>query len=373
MSTKPTRLASIDRLRGLVMLLMMVDHTREFFYLGHQVSDPMDLATTPPALAATRLVAHLCAPVFVALTGLAAWLYGAKRSLADTSAFLLKRGLFLIALEVTWVSFAWTFALPPKVLFLQVIWAIGAAMLALAGLIHLPRLWIVAIGVGIVAGHNLLDTIHLAPEQAGHALWALLHQRDFIDLAPGFRARSSYPLLPWIGVMALGYGAGPWFSAAMPPERRQRLLVGTGMAMLAVFALLRATNIYGEPVVWSVQPSAVMTVLSFLNLTKYPPSLDFLLVTLGIACLLLAAWDRRQGGVLAVLGGAPLFFYLLHLYVLHLAHLGAAWWMGQSDLDVPGVAWLWGIAIVLAPPLWWATRWFAEVKRRSGAWWLRYL
>lgn len=373
MSAKPQRLASIDRLRGLVMLLMMVDHTREFFYLGHQVSDPMDLATTPPDLAATRLIAHLCAPVFVALTGLAAWLYGANRSVGETSAFLLKRGLFLIALELTWVSFAWTFALPPKVLFLQVIWAIGASMLVLAGLIHLPRVWIAAIGVAIVAGHNLLDTIHIAPGQSGHALWAILHQRDFIDLAPGFRARTSYPLLPWIGTMALGYAAGPWFSGAMASQQRQRLLVKIGGAMLVAFAVLRVTNIYGEPVLWSAQPSAVMTALSFLNLTKYPPSLDFLLVTLGIACLLLAAWDRQKGGVLAVLGGAPLFFYLLHLYVLHLGHLGAAWWMGQSAIEVPSAAWLWAIAAALAPPLWWATRWFAGVKRRSPAWWLRYL
>lgn len=355
------------------MLLMLVDHTREFFFIGHQVADPMDLATTPPALVATRLASHLCAPVFVALTGLAAWLHGADKPVGKTAAFLLKRGAFLIVLELTLVNFAWTFAVPPAIFYLQVIWAIGMAMIALAGLVYLPRGWIAGIGIAIVAGHNLLDPIAIAPGAPGHAIWAVLHDRGFIDLGGGIRARTSYPVLPWIGTIALGYAIGPWFSAEMPGGLRRRRLALAGVAMLAAFALLRLVNGYGDPVGWSVQPTAVMTLLGVFNLTKYPPSLDFLLLTLGMGALVLAAWDRRPTGWLAVLGGAPLFFYLLHLYVLHLLHLATAWYTRDPAFDVPSAGWLWVIAAPLVPLLWWATRWFSGVKRQSSQWWIRYL
>lgn len=369
----PARLASIDRLRGLVMLLMLVDHTREFFYFGHQVADPMGLATTAPALVLTRFASHPCAPIFVALTGVAAWLYGQGRSVAATSAFLLKRGAFLVVLEVTVVSFAWTFALPPATLFLQVIWAIGLSMIALACLVHLPRGWIAGIGIAIVAGHNLLDGVTIPSGSPGHALWAVLHERGYVDVGAGLRARTSYPVLPWIGTIALGYAIGPWFGRLEPPERRVRLLAISAAAMLLLFAVLRAVNIYGDPTPWSVQPELLMTTLGVLDLTKYPPSLDFLLVTLAIGAALLALWDQRPGGMLAVLGAAPLFFYVLHLYALHLLHAGVGWATGDAAFDVPSIAWLWLIAAIVAPPLWFATRWFGGVKRRSSAWWIRYL
>lgn len=369
----PGRLASIDSVRGLVMLLMLVDHTREFFYLGHQVADPVDLARTAPALAATRFASHLCAPVFVALTGLAAWLYGQGRTTAATSAFLLKRGAFLVVLEVTIVNFAWTFAVPPNIIYLQVIWAIGLSMIALAGLVHLPRAWVLGIGIAIVAGHNLLDRIDIAPDSPGHALWAILHERGFLEIGGGVRARTSYPVLPWIGTVALGYAAGPWFAKAMAPARRRRLLLGCAVAMLAAFCILRAINGYGEPVPWTTRGDVVGSALSVFNLTKYPPSLDFQLATLAIGALLLAWWDGRPAGVLAVLGGAPLFFYIVHLYVLHLVHLASGWLAGTPDFEVPSVIWLWAVAVALAPGLWRATRWFSGVKRRSDAWWIRYL
>lgn len=372
-ATAPTRLASIDRLRGLVMLLMLVDHTREFFYLGHQVTDPMDLAATSPALVLTRFASHPCAPIFVALTGLAAWLYGQGKPLAATSAFLLKRGAFLLLLEVTVVSFAWTFALPPLTLFLQVIWAIGLSMIALAGLVHLPRAAMVAIGIIIVAGHNLLDGVHVPAGSPGHAVWAVLHDRGYLELGGGLRARTSYPVLPWIGTIALGYAAGPWFGRDASPQGRVRRLAIAAAAMLALFVVLRTSGLYGDAGAWTWQGDALTTALGAFNLTKYPPSLDFLLVTLAIGALLLAIWDRRPGGVLAVLGGAPLFFYVLHLYALHLLHAGAAWISGDPAFEVPSVSWLWIIAAALAPPLWLATRWFAAVKRRSTAWWIRYL
>lgn len=370
-AARAARLESIDGLRGLVMLLMLVDHAREFFLYGQQVSDPVDLDATSPALFLTRLTAHLCAPVFVFLTGLSAWLYGQDRPVQAVSGFLFKRGLFLVVLELTLVSFAWTFAFPPATLFLQVIWAIGLSMLALAALVRLPRIAVAAIGIAIVAGHNLVDPVAFAPGTPSHTVWAVLHDRGFIDLGEGLRARTSYPVLPWIGVIALGWSIGPWFARDVPAQERRRRLAMAGAGMLALFVTLRAINGYGEPVPWSVRETALGTTLSFVNLTKYPPSLDFLLLTLGVGGLILAAWEGRRGGPLAVLGGAPLFFYLLHLYVLHLSHI--AWTLAGGPPDLPSIGWIWLLAAALTPPLWLATRRFARAKRASTRWWMRYL
>lgn len=377
-STPIGRIRSIDALRGLVILLMLVDHTREFFFIHAQVSDPMGVQEISPALFFTRLSAHLCAPVFVALTGLGAWLYGSKQGGAKAaSGFLLKRGLFLVVLELTVVSFAWNFSLTPPTIYLQVIWAIGLSMIALAGLVHLPRAALIAVGAVIVLGHNLLDPISFAQGQPGHAIWAVLHDRGFIDLPWGGRARTSYPLLPWIGIAALGYAIGPWF-AGEGAARRRRLAI-TGVTMLALFAVLRAINIYGEPTPWAVQGEALRTVMSVLNLTKYPPSADFVLLTLGVGALLLAGLEKapeRLVGLLAVFGGAPLFFYLIHLYGLHLLNLAGLSLFGPNQgeaFSLPGVAQLWLLAGVVAVPCWFACRWFAGVKRRSGRWWMKYL
>lgn len=369
------RIGAIDALRGFVMLVMMVDHVREFFYFHAQVPDPMDAATTPPALFFTRLAAHVCAPVFVALTGLSAFLYGQRAGPWATSAFLAKRGLFLIALELTLVSFGWNFTLTPPTIFLQVIWAIGLSMLALAALIHLPRPARVLFAVTIMLGHNLLDPITFAPGEPGHALWAVLHDRGSIDLPWDMRIRTSYPLLPWIGVIAIGYAIGPWFAIDRAQRQYRLLLAGGGMIML--FLILRTINLYGEPLPWSVGATPLRTVMSFLNLTKYPPSADFLLLMLGLGALLLAAFEwmpRRWAGLIAVFGAAPLFYYLLHLYLLHLIHVGAVAVAGQGGrYSLPGVASLWLLTALLAIPLWYACRWFGGVKRRSGQWWMRYL
>lgn len=371
------RIQSIDALRGLVMLLMLVDHAREFFFIHAQVSDPMDVTATAPVLFFTRMTAHLCAPIFVALTGLSAWLYASKKGGAPAaSAFLLKRGLFLIGLELTLVTFAWTFSLTPTTVFLQVIWVIGLSMIALAALVHLPRGALITLGLVIMLGHNFLDPITVAEGAPGHAVWAVLHDRGYIDLPWGGQARTSYPLLPWIGVIALGYGVGPWF-VADGATRRRRLVV-LGVAMLGLFAVLRTINLYGDHP-WSVQPDLLRTAMSVLNLTKYPPSADFLLVTLGVGALLLAGLERaprRLVGLLAVFGGAPLFFYLIHLYGLHLLNLGALAVFGPNQGEVfslPSVSWIWLLALIVAVPSAFACRWFGEVKRRSSQWWMKYL
>ncbi len=377
------RIRSIDALRGLVILLMLVDHTREFFYFHAQVPDPMNVQATDPALFFTRLSAHLCAPIFVALTGLGAWLYGNKTAEVSggsaagaASAFLLKRGLFLVVLELTLVNFAWGFSLTPPILYLQVIWVIGLSMIALAGLAHLPRAWLIAVGLVLALGHNLLDPIAFA-EGPAHVLWAVLHDRSLMDLPWGGQVRTSYPLLPWIGVAALGYAIGPWFVG--PQGARLRRLVVTGLGALALFALLRSINLYGDPTPWSVQDTPLRTAMSVLNVTKYPPSADFLLLTLGLGALILAGLERasdRLIGLLAVFGGAPLFFYLIHLYGLHLLNLAALALFGPNQgqgFSVPGVAALWALAAVVAVPCWFACRWFARIKRASDRPWMKYL
>jgi uncharacterized membrane protein len=370
------RIQSIDALRGLVMLLMLVDHAREFFFIHAQVADPMDVTATSPALFFTRLTAHLCAPIFVALTGLSASLYASRKGGAPAaSAFLFKRGLFLIVLELTLVSFAWTFSLTPTTVFLQVIWVIGLSMIALAALVHLPRGLLIALGLVIVLGHNLLDPITVT-EGPGHAIWAVLHDRGYIDLPWGGQARTSYPLLPWIGVIALGYGIGPWF--VVEGATRRRRLVVLGLAMLGLFVVLRTLNLYGDQP-WAAQPDLLHTMMSVLNLTKYPPSADFLLTTLGVGALLLAGLERaprRLVSLLAVFGGAPLFFYLIHLYGLHLLNLAALAMFGANQgegFSLPNVGWIWLLALATAVPCGFACRWFAGVKRRSSRWWMKYL
>jgi len=375
------RLQSIDALRGLVMLFMLLDHVRETFFLHHQVGDPMAIATTEPGLFFSRTLAHLCAPVFVLLTGLSAWLYGEKhQGRGDVAAFLFKRGLFLVLLEFTVVNFAWTFQLPPSVVYLQVIWAIGVSMIALAALVWLPRAALIALGLVIVAGHNLLDAVHFGEGSSLHVLWAILHDRGWLEVSEHMRLRTSYPVLPWIGVIALGYAMGPWFARGSDAVQRQRRLLATAALTLLAFVALRLLNGYGEAP-WSSYPSALQTLMSLLNITKYPPSLLFLCLTLGVGLLLLRGFERagqaRWIGVLAVMGAAPMFFYLLHLYVLKLAYLVCVALFGLNQgqyfgFDSIGAVWL--CAALLALALYLPVRAFARLKaRRRDIAWLKYL
>ncbi|MCE7796296.1 heparan-alpha-glucosaminide N-acetyltransferase domain-containing protein [Sphingobium sufflavum] len=375
-----TRLIAIDALRGLVMLFMLVDHVRETWFLHMQVSDPVDATTADPALFFTRLISTFCAPVFIALTGLSAWLYGQSHSKADVSAFLIKRGLFLIFLELTFVGFAWTAELPPTKFWLQVIWCIGICMIALAGLIYLPRLWQAVVGLVIVCGHNLLDPIVLTPQSPFYPLWAILHQRAVIELGGGLIAKTTYPILPWIGLILLGYVVGPWFAKGSDPAPRIRRLTLLGAGLLAGFVLLRYANVYGDKP-WFHGQTTLHTVMSFLALTKYPPSLLFLMPTIGFGALMLALFERFQDHWsmprLALLGGAPMFFYLLHLYVLKALYLIALALYGPTKGTVFGVdnvstIWVW--VAILVVPLYLPTRWFAGLKqRRKDIWWLKYL
>lgn len=361
------RQISIDATRGLVMLLMLVDHAREFFYYHAQVSDPVNIATTPADLFFTRLSAHLCAPVFVALTGLAAYLYQTKNGRSAASEFLLKRGLFLIVLELTVISFGWSFTFTPSMMFLQVIWAIGLSMICLSGILWLPRKTLITLGLVIICGHNLLDPISFS-EGLGQQIWAIIHDRSVIEIF-GMKVRTSYPVLPWIGVITLGYGIGPWFTENS--ESRNRKLINTGLTFLITFFFLRMINIYGEPLPWKIENNYVQTLMSFLNLTKYPPSLDFLLLTLGTGMLLLRGLssESRFTRFLTVFGSTPLFYYMVHIYLLNVIHTSLKFFFGPNvgnHYSVPNVWSLWLVSAALVPALWYACRWYGRIKKGSS-------
>ncbi|EKE73944.1 DUF1624 domain-containing protein [Gallaecimonas xiamenensis] len=368
------RIGSIDMMRGLVMLLMLVDHVRERFYLHMQVTDPMTLDSTSPGLFLSRFAAHFCAPTFVFLTGLSAWLYSQKPGRSARS-FLAKRGLFLIALELTLVTFSWMGSY--QTLYLQVIWAIGLSMLALAALASLPRPWLLALGLVIVFGHNLLSPISLQPGDWGYSLWTVLHDRGYLISQGPLAVKVSYPVLPWIGVILLGYGAGPLYGRTLPAARRHQWLLALGLGCLVLFALLRGLNLYGESLPWQQGSNLGWTLMSLFNLTKYPPSLAFLLVTLGGMFLGLLAFERplgRLGSWLSDFGAAPMFFYLLHLYVLLGLYSLAIALLGPNHgtlLGVDSIAWVWLISAALA--LYFPTRAFSAFKQRQPWPLLKYL
>ncbi len=252
------------------------------------------------------MLSEICAPVFIFLTGLSAWLYSQKHTAGETSVFLLKRGLFLVLLEITFVCFAWNAEFPPKSLWLQVIWYIGICMIVLAGLLHFKRGWLIVLGVAVVAGHNLLDNVTVGPESPFFIPWSILHQRVFIDITEFTRARTMYPVLPWIGVIVLGWAIGPWFGKDMAPNERISRLVKLGSGLLVAFVFFRYLNVYSEKP-WVQTGDALRTFMSFMSAKKYPPSLMFLMPTLGLGLLLLALFEKLQDrwstATLAIYGG----------------------------------------------------------------------
>jgi uncharacterized membrane protein len=376
-----SRLEAIDALRGLVILIMLLDHVRETFYLHHQVSDPMQIAGLDPALFFSRSLAHLCAPVFVLLTGLSAYLYQSKiNSLAQTQAFLVKRGLFLIVLELVVINFAWTAQFPPQVIYLQVIWAIGVSMVALACLISLPKIWLWCLAGLIIFGHNLLDGIQIE-HPFWQPLWYILHQRGWIECSEQLKLRSSYPVLPWIGVILFGYCLGlQFFAAGQRLQQSVSKLAGMGVASVLLFVLLRMLDMYGDQ---AQQPFSDFSggLMSFFNLSKYPPSLDFILLNCGLGLILLWLCYRVQHQVwikpLLVFGSVPMFFYIVHLYLLKLLYFIAVSLFGTNHgqyFGVDQVLSLWLISAVLIVVLYPLMQWFSQFKRRNHhIHWLKYL
>jgi uncharacterized membrane protein len=379
------RLPEIDRLRGLVMILMALDHMRDFFDADALRFSPTDLDRTYPFLFLTRFVTHFCAPTFAVLAGVSAWLYGARRQdPRGLSLFLASRGLWLIFLDAVVISPVWG---GPGRIELGTLWAIGCGLVALSLLSRLRPQTVFGVGAAILLGHNLLDGVRAADLGALGPWWRLLHERGALPL--GLPGSVVYPALPWIGVVALGYGAGPLFERA--PAARAATLYRTGFWALAAFVALRATNLYGDPRLWATQRDELFTLLSFFNVTKYPPSLLYLLVTLGAAALALPALARVEGAagrVLATFGRTPLLFYVLHLYLGVAAALALAAARGYGLADIAGfarsgepppgfglgLAGAYAAFVVIVAALYPVCRWFAAVKRRrADLWQLRYL
>lgn len=374
------RLANIDALRGFVMVLMLLDHLRETWFVNYPVADPIDAATVIPALGFARFVASFCAPIFVALTGLAVYLFSTNHSVEETTSYLLKRGFLLIVIELVYLSPLYWGIAPQPTFWLQVIWCIGLCMIALALLMRLPRAVLIGLGLVLVCFHNLLDPIRLVPGDTFYPLWAMLHQRDVIALPLGFVAKTTYPILPWLGVISLGFGIGNWFRPDVDPAVRQRNLLFLGYGMIVAFIVLRLLNVYGDKPWQVVEGDVVRTVISFISMTKYPPSLLFLLPTLGVGALLLVLFERindsRLIAALAVFGGAPMFFYLFHLTVLRILYHSALAIWGPNDgkaymFDNYHWVLLWFVAMIV--PLYIPTAWYARLKRRRrDITWLKY-
>jgi uncharacterized membrane protein len=364
-----SRISSVDLLRGLVMVVMALDHVRD--YVSGATFGPTNLDATTPAYFFTRWITHFCAPTFFFLAGVSAFLASERRTRRNLSWFLISRGLWLVVAEVTIIRFGWSFDNDARVRFL-VIWALGVSMVALAGLVYMPRWAIAAVSFAMIAGHQLLDHIHSGPLVGpdGNSLdastfdwlWALLHVPHYPVL---------YPLVPWIGVMAAGYVFGPLLEGR--PQDRTRRLTRLGLGIMLGFVVLRASSWYGDPTPWTSR----RLVLSFLNTGKYPPSLLYLMMTLGPVIALLPRLERlartRIGGMIAVFGRVPFFYYIVHLYLIH-----ALSWLismaltgtSRSGFDLWVVYVVWVVAVAVLYPL---CRWFAGVKARRRDAWLSYL
>lgn len=395
-SIKPTsRLTSIDALRGAVMIIMALDHIRDFFHADAMAFSPTDLTQTTPFLFFTRWITHFCLPVFMFSAGLGAFLFGRRVSRAQLSRFLLTRGLWFVVLELTVMQFSYNFNFSFRFLvLLLILWIFGLCMMAMAALVYLPIRWLAVLSVAIMVLHNCLDGINAMRLGSWGWVWRLLHQPGVIPVA-GKPVLVTYTLLPWIGVMAAGFCFGQLF--LLEPPARRRIMLRLGCAMTVAFFVLRVINHYGDPVPWSHQKSAVFTVLSFFNCTKYPGSLDFLLMTLGPALLILAYFDQRTfkpTNPLIVFGRVPLFYFILHFYFIHALTVLAAFLrygstaagfvfnpvpsMGSPRQLFPAdfgyrlwvVYGIWILTLALLYPL---CRWFAEVKATRRDWWLSYL
>jgi uncharacterized membrane protein len=368
------RIVSIDVLRGLVMALMALDHTRDFF--GSGGFSPRDVME--PALFLTRWVTHFCAPTFILLAGLSTFLYGRGRSAGELSRFLLIRGFWLILIDLTLIKFGWRFEVDLYRLGAAVIFVIGASMVTLAALIWLPRWALASVAIILLAGHNLLDGI--TAEGLGRASWAwhVLHEPGLVHLGDRASLYVLYPLIPWLGVMVAGYLLGPVMQ--LGEEARQRLLFRLGAAVSLGFIMLRATNLYGDPAPWIVQEIWLSTLLSFVNCEKYPPSLLYLMMTLGPALILLAWLEHVRGPfarLLATFGRVPFFYYVIHIYLVHglavvtaFAMTGVLTSTPAIGLSLAGVYFVWLLALVLLYPI---CRWFAGLKERGMSWWWSYL
>lgn len=385
------RIESIDLVRGLIMLFMAIDHTRDFFHVGSP--DPSNLTSTTPILFFTRWITHFCAALFVFLSGVSVNLAGTRRTKKELSLFLLKRGLWLIAVEFILITFAITLDPLYRMLIFQVIWVIGVSMILMAGLVWLPLRVIAAIGVLLFFGHNILDYVTLPTEGAAGFFWKLFFTAFgfFYQLDSGPALLVLYAILPWTGVMLLGYVMGQVYHTKFDAKRRKQLLLGSGLGLIALFLIFRLFTIYGDPNPWKEQTTAALTIISFFNVSKYPPSLMYLCMTIGPGLVLLATLEKVKNAfsrVLIIYGNVPFFYYVLHFYLLRVLNILLFYVQGYTSVDIAspqnfllfkpndfgfnllGVYAVWLTVITL---LYFPCRWFSKYKKTHQQWWLSYL
>lgn len=389
----PYRINSVDLLRGLIMVIMALDHTRDFFHSTAWNRNPLDLSITTPYLFFTRWITHFCAPTFVFLSGVSIYLQSFRKTKKELSAFLIKRGLWLILLELTLVNFSFSFDIYFTTITLQVIWAIGISMFILGLIIRLPYQALLVIGLVIVFGHNLMDYVEQRPNQQLPFVWDLIHRASFHPVGKSHFIGILYPFLPWTGVMILGYCCGKLFSKDVDPTYRRKMLVGLGLMIIGFFIIVRATNIYGDPAKWSTRNNFLFSILSFINTTKYPPSLLFLCMTIGPGLIFLALTEgiqNRLTRIITVYGRVPLFYFVVHFYILHTVSMLLFFTRGHTlqeglnapkgfpvNFIIPGdgyrltivyLIWI-GIVLVMYP----LCKWYGDYKASKKKWWLSYL
>lgn len=392
LTTVKKRVQSVDILRGVVMIIMALDHVRDFFHVDAFQGDPLNPDTTTPILYFTRWITHFCAPTFVFLAGTSAYLVGLRKSKAELSSFLIKRGLWLIMIEAVVISLALTFNPLYNAIIFQVIWAIGISMVFLGLAVRLPYKVIFAIGALVVLGHNLLDYPEAARNQEVNFFWDLLHNGrfDVYTYAPNRVLIIAYAFVPWMGIMFMGYCAGKLFEATVDSHKRKKALVFIGAGLITLFVVLRLINEYGNPFPWTLQHTSLATFFSFMNVQKYPPSLMYASITLGPALIVLALIEHVRNRVTEfakVFGRVPFFYYVLHFYIIHIATVIAFYMEGYGTKDIVGqtpflfrpvqfgyplwvVYIIWAVLIIGLYPL---CKWYNKYKATHTQWWLSYV
>lgn len=392
MDTLKQRIQSIDVLRGIIMALMALDHVRDYFHIEGMNGSPTDMETTTPFLFFTRWITHFCAPTFVFLSGTSIYLQSLRKTKKELAWFLFTRGLWLIIAELTFVGFGWSFNIFFNFFFLQVIWAIGCSMVIMSGLIFF-RYWILAaIGVLITLTHNIMDYTLITDDNLDVAANFFLITEFEPYVLGSVRIMTAYAILPWTGIMLLGYAAGKWYSSEVSPEKRRKALITTGSLLIVLFISLRLLNGYGDPAPWETQRNFTYTVLSLLNVTKYPPSLLYALMTLGPALIVLALIENirnRFTAIFNIFGRVPFFYYLIHIYIIHILCVILFFAEGFSfednfklkmtfafrpdenfgfSLGIVYLIWLFVLVLCYFP-----SRWYNNYKSTHKQWWLSYI
>ncbi|MEO5562087.1 MAG: heparan-alpha-glucosaminide N-acetyltransferase domain-containing protein [Chitinophagaceae bacterium] len=389
---RTNRIRSIDILRGAIMIIMALDHTRDYFHQPALIADPLNPATTTIFIYFTRWITHFCAPTFVLLSGISAYLSSLKKTKKEASLFLIKRGFWLILMELTVVNFGINANPFFSIILLQVIWAIGWCMIILGLLIRTSPAVILITGLIIFFGHNIVDSLSLSRQGLPGAIISVLFGPiNFIPLSSNHAVAALYPIIPWTGIFLIGYSIGKWFTKDFPPINRKKLLVRTGLGLILLFIVLRATNLYGNPRPFQKGDGFLYNLFAFLNTNKYPPSLLFSCMTLGPACLALALLDNvknKWSDVVSVYGRVPFFYFICHFYLLHLALIIVFYISGHTNGEIftPGSPILfrpntfgWGLPVVyliwlsIVIALYLPCRWFSKYKQTHNQWWLSYV